>query len=54
MTERRERVQLRDIYKGPMDMDKRVGIDCGSGGGGVDGTGESNEGKTGTTVIEQK
>ena len=42
---------LKNRYKGPMDMDNRVGIDCerrGRGGG------ESNGGKIETTVIEQK
>ena len=29
----RERIKLRNMYKGPMDMDNRAGMDCGSGGG---------------------
>ena len=37
-----------------MDMDSRVGIHCGSRGGGVGRAGESNVGKIGTTVIEQQ
>ena len=41
------------MYKGPMDMDSRVGIDCGSWMG-VDRVGEGNERKIGTTVIEQQ
>ena len=36
------------MYKGPMDMDNRVGIDCG-GRGAVGRSGESNVGKIGTT-----
>ena len=40
------------MYKGPMDMDNRVGIDCESGG--VHKVGVSNGGKIGTTVIEQQ
>ena len=36
-----------------MDMDNRVGIDCGSRG--VDGAGENNSGgRIGATVIEQQ
>ena len=30
--ERRGRVKSRNMYKGPMDIDNSVGIDCGSGG----------------------
>ena len=37
------------MYKGPMDMDSGVRIDCGSGGK----AGESIRGKIGTTVIEK-
>ena len=41
---------LKNRYKGPMDMDNRVGIDRVGGGGAR----ESNGGKTGTAVIEQQ
>ena len=43
----------RNLYAGPMDIDNRVGIDCGAGGG-ERLEGESNGGKIGTTVIEQQ
>ena len=32
MREKRERVKSGSVYKGPMDVDSRVGIDCGSRG----------------------
>ena len=41
----------RNTYKGPMGTDNRVGIDGGQGQK-VNRAGESNGGKTGTTVIE--
>lgn len=42
-------VFVKNIYEGPMVIDKRVGIDWGVGG-----AGESKEGKVGTTIIEQQ
>ena len=45
----RRRVYSRNIYKAPMDVDNRVGMDCGSEGLVVQGRAM---GEIGTTVIE--
>ena len=52
MGERRGRLLSKNMYKGHMVMDNRVGIDWGCGR--VGGAGESNGGKIGITVIEQQ
>ena len=40
------------MYEGPMDMDNRMGMDCGSGGWGW--AEEGKGGKMGTAVIEKQ
>ena len=52
--ERRGRVKLRNMYKGPMDKDNGGGgkIECGRWV--VGRSGEGNRRKMGTTVIEQQ
>ena len=47
MGERRVRVQLRNMYKGPMDKDNGVGEGGGMWESGVSRAGESNGGKWG-------
>ena len=42
---------LRNMYKGPIDMNKRMRIDCGSGGR---QSGVSNGERGGTTVTQQQ
>ena len=51
---KKEKVQVRNMYKIPMDKDTGGGgkIECGKWG--VDRAGESNGGKMGTTVIEEQ
>ena len=51
--ERRGRIKSRNIYKGPMDKDNGVRIDCGNGGQGR-WSEESNGGKIETTVTGQQ